>query len=159
MNPPLAQLAEALALRANKCGFESLKGDHPIYCPPVWKVYGPYKRKDGRKHVIVYDGSRRLTISYPRFIVECLLERELDVNEEVHHKNNNKCDDRIENLEIKNSTLHRQGHRAIPESFECQCGTHFTLDGIELSRMKSERSRHPNIKGPYCSRECAGKYA
>ena len=35
------------------------------------KVYGPYKRKDNRKHVvIVHDNGSRQTQSYPRYLME-----------------------------------------------------------------------------------------
>jgi hypothetical protein len=43
------------------------------------KIYGPYTRKDGRKHVIVhYDGGRIRTVSYPKWLMEQHLGRELE---------------------------------------------------------------------------------
>lgn len=133
--------------------------EHPIYKLPKWKIYGPYQRKDLRKHIIAYDGSRRITISNPKYMMECHLSRELKNDEEVHHKNNLEFDDRIENFEIINSTLHRKNHRTKEaEFFDCQCRTKFKLEGTKLSRMKSERKRFPTMLGPFCSRRCAGLY-
>ena len=75
--PPLAQQAEAATLKVVQSEFESQKGDHPIYKPPYWRIYGPYYRKDGRQHIVAYDGMIKRTISYPRFLLETHLGRVL----------------------------------------------------------------------------------
>lgn len=66
------------------------------------KVYGPYTRKDGRKHVIIYDTETqsRRTVSYPRYLMEQHLGRELLPEEQVDHINEDFTDDRIENLQL-----------------------------------------------------------
>ena len=65
------------------------------------KVYGPYTRKDQRKHVIiVYDEGTRRTKSYPRYLLETHLKRELTYEETVDHIDNDKTNDSIENLQI-----------------------------------------------------------
>ncbi len=158
-NPPLAQLAEATVLNTVQLEFESLKGDHPFYKPPIWKIYGPYQnKKDLRRRVIAYDGTQKITISYPKFIMECKFQKILELNEEVHHKNELEFDDRIKNFEIRNKSEHVSEHRTnFPEFFNCShCGKLFWLKGTPLSRMKSERKRFPDMQGPYCSRSCAG---
>jgi len=66
----------------------------------VKKVYGPYTRKDGRKHVIHYDGKTRKTQSYPRFLMERHLGRPLLPEEHVDHINGDYTDDRLENLQL-----------------------------------------------------------
>lgn len=159
-NPPLAQLAEATVLNAVQSEFESLKGDHPIYNNLIYKIYGPYQRKDLRRHIIIYNDSNRITISYPKFIMECKLKRLLKSNEEIHHKNGLEFDDRLDNYEIVNTSKHRQAHKTnLPEFFKCSYGNIIELVGIKLPRFKSERKRFPNMKGPYCSKSCAGKYS
>jgi len=45
------------------------------------KVYGPYTRKDGRQHVILYENGTRKTVSYPKYLLETKLGRPLDSNE------------------------------------------------------------------------------
>lgn len=66
-NPPLSQLAEETDLKSVKCEFESLKGDHPIYKPPAYKIYGPYESKiDKRLRIVAYDGNiMRVRLSQP----------------------------------------------------------------------------------------------
>ncbi len=65
------------------------------------RIYGPYKRKDGRKHVvIIYEDGTRQTKSYPRLMMEQHLGRGLTKEETVDHINNDFTDDRIENLQI-----------------------------------------------------------
>jgi len=45
-----------------------------------------------------------------RYLVEQYLGRYLEENEEVHHKNRNKLDDRIENLEVLTVSQHAKLH-------------------------------------------------
>jgi hypothetical protein len=46
-----------------------------------------------------------------RFVVECLLGRELSSNEIVHHKNGNKKDNRPCNLQVMSRSEHINEHR------------------------------------------------
>lgn len=157
-NPPLSQLAEEMSLKLIKSEFKSLKGDHPLYKSPIWKIYGPYQRDDLRRHIIAYDGQTRKTISYPKFIMECKLNRLLENNEEVHHKNEIEFDDRLDNYEVINGTTHRNMHISEPEVFLCPvCKVIFSLKGVRLSNYKSNKLRKPTMKGPYCSRSCSSK--
>lgn len=159
-NPPVSQLAEETVLKTVKYEFESHQGDHPLFKPPTWKIYGPYQsKKDLRRRVIAYDGSKRITISYPKFIMECILGKTIPSDMEVHHKNEIEFDDRIENFEIRDSQAHLRGHRlSLPEFFKCPtCGEVFNLVGIKLSNFKRNKKRKPDMKGPYCSKSCAGK--
>ena len=72
-----------------------------------------YKQKDGRKF-IVYKGedNKYHSKAYARYLMEQHLGRKLTNEEEVHHKDHNKMNDVIENLEVKNKTIHRQIGRA-----------------------------------------------
>ena len=46
----------------------------------VKKVHGPYTRKDGRKHVVtVFEDGSKKTTSYPKWVKEQELGRELDI--------------------------------------------------------------------------------
>ena len=90
------------------------------------KIYGPYTRKDGRKHVvIIHDDGRRQTKSYPRLLMEQHLGRELTEDETVDHTNNDFTDDRIENLQIlslaDNASKAMLGREAKMYQFSCPC--------------------------------------
>lgn len=133
---------------------------HPFYKTPEWKIYGPYQsKKDLRRRVIAYNGKNKITISYPKYLMECFLQRQLLDNEEVHHKNNLEFDDRIDNYEIINQAKHKAIHSKItPEIFVCPvCNNHFQLTVKQMYKLKSNQKRNPIGKGPYCSKSCCGK--
>jgi len=122
------------------------------------KIYGPYTRKDGRKHVvIIHDDGSRQTKSYPRLLMEQHLGRELLPEETVDHINNDFTDDRIENLQLltleENAKKAMEGRYAKLYSFTCpSCGKEAEklLRHVKGNLKKGRR-------GPYCSRKCAGK--
>ena len=124
------------------------------------KVFGPYKRQiDGRQIVIIKndDGSYR-TVSYPKYLVEKNLGRPLHPDEEtVDHIDSNKDNNNLDNLRI----VPRQQHsgddtrRVKLVSFDCaMCNQKFERSP-RLVRDKSKKGR----SGPFCSRQCAGRYA
>lgn len=130
-----------------------------------FKVYGPYKRQNKRQLVIVVDvylpighPKRRRTVSYPKWLMECQLGRQLDPDEHtVDH-----IDSNIENNDISNLRLvPRDEHsaddtrRAKNSEFECAwCHAKFERSP-RLIRDKAKK----NKAGPFCSRKCAGKYS
>ena len=71
-------------------------------------VYGPYLDKRKNRRFVDVDGKRT---NYARYLLEQHLGRKLEFWEEAHHINNNKLDDRIENLEVKHQSLHKMEHR------------------------------------------------
>jgi hypothetical protein len=123
------------------------------------KVFGPYKRQDGRQIVIIKndDGSYR-TVSYPKYLVEQNVGRPLDPDQEtVDHIDSNKDNNNLDNLRI----VPRQQHsgddtrRVKLVAFDCHmCGKKFERSP-RLIRDKSKKGRG----GPFCSRQCAGRYA
>jgi hypothetical protein len=79
------------------------------------KVYGPYSRPDGRKHVVLYENGQRTTVSYPKWLMEQKLGRKLEPNETVHHVNGDFTDDRLDNLQVIDKHDHLRLH---PESIK-----------------------------------------
>lgn len=76
----------------------------------VYLLEGPYVGKGNRKYVICKVNGKRKKINYARYL---LLKEGKDVKkyEQVHHKNHNKNDDRVENLESLRSFEHKQRHK------------------------------------------------
>lgn len=123
------------------------------------KVHGPYKRKDGRQIVIVIedDGTKR-TISYPKWLLELQLGRRLDPNlETVDHIDSNFENNNFENLRIMPRNEHsREDTRRVKHvKFNCAwCKKEFERS----PRLIRDKARK-NKAGPFCSRQCAGKYS
>lgn len=119
------------------------------------KVYGPYERKDGRKHVVVVDGNVKTTVSYPRYLMEAKLGRKLSDTETVDHINGDFTDDRPENLQIssRSENIKKSVKRVALLTLTCKvCKREFKRkSGDERRRIKE------GMKGPYCSKKCNGK--
>jgi hypothetical protein len=124
------------------------------------KVYGPYKRQsDGRQIVILInpEGKRR-TVSYPKYLMEQHLGKELDADDgTVDHINFDKDDNRIENLRVVPRKEHSADdtRRVKLIDLKCdQCQKEFQRSP-RLLRDKSKKG----TTGIFCSRSCAGKYS
>ncbi len=98
---------------------------------------------------------------YPshRIIVENNLGRYLDKKENVHHKNENKKDNTLANLEVLLVDDHVRLHckdRQV-QNIKCQCN--YCGDNFELSpttyRLRTRRNKTGKI---FCSRSCGSKY-
>jgi len=124
-----------------------------------FKVYGPYKRRDGRQHVIVVDDNNEArTISYPKWLLELQLGRRLDPNKEtVDHWDSNIENNNLDNLRIVPREEHSANdtRRVKPVKFKCAwCKKDFERS----PRLVRDKARK-NKAGPFCSRQCAGKYS
>lgn len=122
------------------------------------KVYGPYKRNDGREHVVlVHKNGRKQTVSYPKFLWETTNGRYLQEDETVDHIDRDPLNNDMSNLQI----LKRSDHCKIdamytkPQTFVCDiCNITFELSGRKLNDAICNRRK--GKAGPYCSRSCAG---
>ena len=88
-----------------------------------------------------------------RVVVENFLGRVLDRSEVVHHKNHDKKDNRLENLEVMSVSQHRKEHaKDAPRKYlelvcpQCLC---------EFTRAANQISVRKNV---FCSRSCTAKY-
>ena len=124
------------------------------------KIYGPYLRKDNRKHiVIVHADGRKQTKSYPKYLLEQKIGRELKNNETCDHIDEDFTNDDPNNLKIltrpDNASKAWDGYIIPMYKFNCpECG-------LEAERTVSavKHNRKNGKAGPFCSRSCAGKYS
>jgi hypothetical protein len=126
------------------------------------KIYGPYTRKDGRQHiVIVKDDGTKTSKSYPKYLMEIKLGRELQHDETVDHIDNNFTNDDLNNLQVlsrpRNSAKYFDDNphlRAKMITIQCSyCKQYFdrTLSNHNYALKKNVNP------GFFCSRSCQGK--
>lgn len=121
------------------------------------RVYGPYLRKDGRMHVILIDNvGKRRTVSYPKYLMELKLGRQLDpYKETVDHIDNDHTNNDIGNLRLLPKPEHakQDALRLKEQKASCiQCAKEFALTRAQLEKRSATRA------GPFCSRKCSGVY-
>jgi hypothetical protein len=126
-----------------------------------YHVLGPYDQKGAgsRQIVIVVDknGNKR-TISYPKWLMEVNLERQLDPDEEsVDHINGDYLDNRIENLKLVPRAEHSalDTRRVDPIKMNCVWCNNEVKRTPRMLRSQNKKGK----VGPFCSRSCAGKYS
>ena len=127
---------------------------------PIKKVHGPYERRQDKRNVVVilYLDGTRTTKSYARYLMEKHLQRELDHTEDVDHINNDKTDDRIENLKV----VYRSDNiRKSVIADEKQAKIFYFICPICLkpaskSYASVKGNWDKNKSGPFCSKECGG---
>lgn len=124
-----------------------------------FKIYGPYLRKDGRQHIIARaPNGIQYTISYPKYLMECHLERLLDENEEVHHKDEDYTNNNLDNLIVVTGRIHRKLNRQEEEVWICgYCGNSFIATISKIRNRKANLKRNRANSGPFCSSSCRAK--
>ena len=107
-------------------------------------VLGPYKRKDGREHIILNKSNvpngtkgKLKTISYPKAIMEVYLGKILSENETVDHIDKNPLNNDINNLQVLDRRVHAKldVRRRKPVFVKCMfCGKEFEATNNQLNR-------------------------
>ncbi len=126
----------------------------------VKKVHGPYMRKDNRQHVvIVYTDDTKRTVSYPKYLMEQHLGRELDPKlETIDHIDKNPLNNDLSNLQVltlsEHAELDAKCYRYHELTLTCvQCNLIFTRTTRNV-RSNANKKR----AGPFCSSKCSGLY-
>lgn len=115
----------------------------------VKKAYLSTNKEPRRTISLVYDDGSTKGMSYAKYLYTSHYKCDVAKGDEVDHINNDKMDDRIENLQVISGRLNRNKSKKKKEFVELTCpvcGTKFLFE-------KRNLSTHPN---PCCSRHCGG---
>lgn len=121
-----------------------------IYRSPVCYIEGY------RAYTVHYDSGKKTTVLEHREIMEKHVGRKLLTSEHVHHKDENKLNNSLENLVILTSAEHALLHHAPEEPVELTCIFCNCKFYRKASRERCERKR--GKFGPFCTNSCSGKY-
>lgn len=116
---------------------------------------GPYKHGYKMCMVKYADGTIR-GITWHRYIYESKYGRLLSTTH-VHHKNGNRSDDRIKNLEAKKIAVHARDHQlpAPTQTYVCPwCNKKFERANRDVRHNQGNQ----NKAGPFCSRSCGASW-
>jgi hypothetical protein len=125
------------------------------------KVYGPYLRPDGRKHVIIYNAAtnKRKTVSYPKYILQYEQNIEYNKGDTTDHIDENFRNDSLTNLQVlergKNArkSMEQEHRKARKEKYICPvCNILFEQIVRQVKNNQGKRKG----EGPFCSRRCSG---
>ena len=108
-----------------------------------------YKRKDGRQHVILKKGKIRITVSYPKYLMECHIGRKLLENETIDHIDRNVNNNSFKNLRIIDKVKHEREDaiRNKDTKVKCSwCGKTFIIKGSNI--LKPTLAGIPTSEGP-----------
>lgn len=125
-----------------------------VYRSPL-QLIGGY-----RAYVVHYDDGHKTTLLEHRLVMERKLGRRLSRDEVVHHKDGDKRNNRLSNLELTTRSAHAKAHAeerpsAETVSLQCaECGRRFK----RLARHE-RHNRRQGKHGPFCGRSCGAKYS
>jgi len=123
-------------------------------------VYGPYTVKEnGRQIVILVDrNNKRRTVSYPKWLLEQQLGRKLDPEKEtVDHWDSNLLNNSLDNLRIVPRDIHSADDTRRVKNVKLKCAW-CDAEFERTPRLLRDKSKKGKA-GPFCSRQCAGRYA
>jgi HNH endonuclease len=129
---------------------------------PYAKVYGPYPRsndpKDKRKIVIVVDkDGKKRTISYPKYLMEKHLDRQLPPEATIDHIDGDVNNNAEDNLQVLDRAEHSSldTRRVKNLKLKCdECGKDFERS----PRLVRDKARK-GARGIFCSKSCSAKYS
>jgi len=77
-----------------------------------YKLYGPYVHRFSKRKIVYLRNSEddRIYLNLSRYVMEMHLGERLSPQQDVHHVNGDKTDDRLENLEVIHRAPHNSSH-------------------------------------------------
>jgi hypothetical protein len=126
-----------------------------------YKLYGPYlNKKDNRLRVVLAhkETKHKITVSYPKYLMEQHLNRYLTTDETIDHIDGNPLNNNINNLQVIDRKLHNYNDAIRNQDVivNCAyCGKEFTIEGSKISQ-RNRKDRYQS--GYFCSKICSGKY-
>lgn len=111
----------------------------------------------GYRACTVYENGKKRTVLEHREVVETHLGRKLLSTEHVHHRNENRSDNRLENLEVLDHKDHMQEHAVGEEMVEVICALCGQAATKKARNVRGNRKK--GKAGPFCGRSCAGKWS
>lgn len=119
-----------------------------------------YECKDGRMRVYIKESQK--VMSYPKYLMEQELGRQLLPNEEIHHRDEDPLNNAIGNLQVRIHGEHQAEHATKYHDTvtTCRwCGTEFLWTAKQQRTFYNNRRYENGLSMlPFCSRSCAGKY-
>jgi len=106
------------------------------------------------KYKFIKDSNNK-TVTEHRHIIETKLGRPLSVYEVVHHKNGIKNDNRVENLEVTDSSAHAKHHAKPSNIIFIRC----SYCGLLTPKLRSKYffQIKSGVTDFFCGRSCKGK--
>ena len=128
------------------------------YTRRTLKIYGPYKRKDGRLHICVIVNGKKTSISYPKYLVEKHLGRKLLPNETVDHIDNNPSNNKLSNLRILDRSEHASQDSKRLVKIKTKCVWCRRVIVLSSSQIHNRCRKDKKVAGPFCGKHCSGQY-
>lgn len=124
-------------------------------------ILGPYESKDGRKRCVIYfEKGNTPSKSLSRVLMEDKLDRLLDPDEEVDHRDDDKTNDDINNLQILTSEQNKKKYEL--KQFEELLNFHVipcaSCNELFYLSDNDYKTRIKHTDALCCSRSCSSKY-
>lgn len=107
-------------------------------------------------YCVHYDTGKKTTVLQHREVMEKHVGRKLLSTEIVHHKDEDKHNNSIDNLEILSPSAHAKHHAEHVPPITLTCV--FCKNDFQRSGSQEKHNRSQGKFGPFCGKSCSAKY-